>query len=108
LLFLSQILQTSDANQWVKLDLGQPALICGIITQGRGKTSARAQGFAFMILGHDTQSAAHFYAHKINCDGIGSKLGPMGDWVYRVNVSHEFQFRHAGHLSFISSELIAD
>jgi hypothetical protein len=33
-------LQTNDVNQWVKLDLGQIALVCGVVTQGRGETSA--------------------------------------------------------------------
>lgn len=30
-------LQTNNANQWVMLDLGQTALVCGVMTQGRGK-----------------------------------------------------------------------
>lgn len=29
-------LQTSNVNQWVTLDLGQIALVCGLVTQGRG------------------------------------------------------------------------
>jgi hypothetical protein len=30
-------LQANNANQWVTLDLGQIALVCGVVTQGRGE-----------------------------------------------------------------------
>ena len=32
--------QVLDANQWVVVDLGQTSLVCGIVTQGRGKSTA--------------------------------------------------------------------
>ena len=32
--------QVLDANQWVVVDLGQTSLVCGIVTQGRGKSKA--------------------------------------------------------------------
>jgi hypothetical protein len=32
--------QVLDANQWVVVDLGQSSLVCGIVTQGRGKSKA--------------------------------------------------------------------
>ncbi len=32
--------QVLDANQWVVVDLGQTSLVCGVVTQGRGKSKA--------------------------------------------------------------------
>ena len=32
--------QVLDANQWVVVDLGQTSLVCGVVTQGRGKLKA--------------------------------------------------------------------
>ena len=32
--------QVLDANQWVVVDLGQSSLVCGVVTQGRGKSKA--------------------------------------------------------------------
>jgi hypothetical protein len=32
--------QVLDANQWVVVDLGQTLSVCGIVTQGRGKSKA--------------------------------------------------------------------
>jgi hypothetical protein len=32
--------QVLDANQWVVVDLGQTSLVCGVVTQGLGKSKA--------------------------------------------------------------------
>jgi hypothetical protein len=32
--------QVLDSNQWVVVDLGQTLLVCGVVTQGRGKSKA--------------------------------------------------------------------
>ena len=32
--------QVLDANQWVVVDLGQTLSVCGVVTQGRGKSKA--------------------------------------------------------------------
>ena len=62
--------QAVDANQWVVVDLGQTSLVCGIVTQGRGKSKALNAHVSTRMQASDRAASDFEYVLILCCNGV--------------------------------------
>jgi hypothetical protein len=59
--------QVVDANQWVVVDLGQSSLVCGVVTQGRGKSKALNAHVSTRMRASDRAASDFEYVFMFYC-----------------------------------------
>ena len=62
--------QVLDANQWVVVDLGQTSLVCGVVTQGRGKSKALNAHVSTRMRASDRAASDFEYVLILCCNGM--------------------------------------